>query len=100
MSQELLCALRSCLNKKCPVFKDNPVLRRLEASVLVTNVGSHDRPDMITDADVDVALEDVEELQRLFRCSHCSAFVSGRQTVPGEDKITCRCGKSAIPWRA
>jgi hypothetical protein len=100
MSQELLCALRSSLNKKCPALKDNPILPRLEASVLVTNVGSHDRPDIIADADIDVALGDVEELQRLFGCPDCSTFVSARQIVPGEDKIACRCGKAAIPWKA
>ena len=99
MSQELLCALRSTLNSKCAALRDNPVLCRLESSVFVTNVGSHDRPDMIADADIDVALGDVEELQRLFGCPNCSVIVSARQIVPGENKIACRCGKTTLPWK-
>ena len=51
MSQELLSELRSTLNKKCVTLR-GPLAGPcpgLEASVLVTNVGSHDRPDMISD---------------------------------------------------
>ncbi len=100
MSQELLSALRSTLNKKSATLKDHPVLLRLEASVFVANAGSHDRPDTIADADINVALNDLEELNKLFGCQHCSVPVSARQTVPGENKIACRCGKTAIPWKA
>lgn len=51
--------------------------------------GSHDRPKEISKGDIDVALEDIDKLEALFRCDQCGRLVSRIHFVPAEKKITC-----------
>jgi hypothetical protein len=99
MSGELLSALRSTLNKHSSDLAKNPIFSNLNGSNLIVTVGSHDNPQPIVDDDIDVALEDVDQLAALFSCSNCNQYIQADITVPGENKISCRCGKSPLEWK-
>ncbi len=99
MADELISQLRSTLGKKSPDLKNASVFSDLAGSALVANLVSHDNTDKIVGEDIDVLLEDIEKLISLFSCSECGRYVSARIEVPGEKVISCKCGKTRIPWR-
>lgn len=99
MTGELLSELRATINRKSPSLKGHPIFSHMEASSLVASVGSHDNPEAIVGADIEVALSDLDELNKLFSCSECSRNVMAKNMVPGENSITCKCGKHKIDWR-
>jgi hypothetical protein len=100
MSGELLNALRSTINEKCPPLKAHPIFSQLEGSNLIATVGSHDNPgDKISGGDIDVALNDIETLVGLFKCPDCKKFVEADRPVAGQKKISCRCGKMKLDWK-
>ncbi len=100
MSGELLSALRSTINSKCPSIKSNPIFVQLEGSNLVATIGSHDNPaDKITGGDIDVAIGDIDTLTNLFLCGNCGKYVEADREIAGQNKITCKCGKKELDWK-
>jgi hypothetical protein len=100
MGGELLSELRAIVNRKCAPMKGHPIFSQLEASNLVATIGSHHNPEeKITDGDIDVALADVEAMTKLFSCSHCGGYVDAERKISGQNKITCKCGKTALDWK-
>ena len=49
--------------------------------------------------DIDVLLEDIETLVSLFTCPECGRYISAKIEVPGEKAVSCKCGKTRIPWK-
>ena len=98
MSDELLSHLRSTLKKKSPDLAKDNVFSDLAGSSLIANLDSHDNPDKIVDADIDVLLEDIEKLAGLFFCSDCNSPIRADVIIPGSKSISCKCGKTHIPW--
>ena len=98
MVGESLSDLRRTLNEKAPGLKDHSVFKQIETSNLLGTKGSHDRPKEISKGDIDIAMEDIDKLEALFRCDHCSRLVSRIHFVRAETKITCRCGKKEVEW--
>jgi len=98
MVGESLSELRRTLNEKSPGLKDLPIFKQIEISNLLGTKGSHDSPKEISKGDIDVALEDIEKLEALFRCDQCGRLVSRKYFVHAEKKITCRCGTKKVEW--
>lgn len=99
MSGELISALRSTLTTKSPDLLNTKIFSDLAGSALIANLVSHDNADKIVGGDIDVLLEDIEKLVALFVCEHCSRHIRADVDVPGEKVISCKCGKSKIPWK-
>ncbi|MEE4013433.1 AAA family ATPase [Roseibium sp. FZY0029] len=99
MADELISQLRSTLGNKSPDLKNNDVFSDLAGSALVANLVSHDNTDKIVGKDIDVLLEDIEKLVSLFSCPECDRYISARIEVPGAKAISCKCGKTQIPWK-
>lgn len=99
MSAELISALRSTLKDKSPVILDTKIFSDLAGSALIANLVSHDNADKIVGEDIDVLIEDIEKLVRLFVCEHCGRHIRADIDVPGEKAIACKCGKSRLNWK-
>lgn len=100
MSDELVNALRSTLKDKSPDLVDTHTFSDLAGSALIANLISHDNAEKIVGEDIDVLLEDIEKLVALFVCAHCGRHIRSDLEVPGEKAISCKCGKSKIPWKS
>jgi len=100
MAGEMLSELHGTLNDKAPTLKDHPIFKQIETANLLGTKGSHDRPKEISKGDIDVALEDIDRLEALFRCEECDHLVSRERLIEAEKKITCKCGNHAIDWKA
>lgn len=99
MSDELISALRSTLKDKSPDLLNTKIFSDLAGSALIANLVSHDNADKIVGEDIDVLLEDIEKLVALFVCEHCNRHIRADVDVPGKKAISCKCGKSQIPWK-
>jgi len=99
MPGELLSELRRTINEKAPAIKDHPIFKQIETSNFLGTKGSHDRLKEISKGDIDVALEDIDKLESLFRCGQCGQLVSRERFNEPEKKITCKCGEKAIDWK-
>jgi RecF/RecN/SMC N terminal domain len=99
MPGELLGALRSTINQKCEPLKGHSIFSKLDGSNIVGTTGSHDNPIDIADADIDVALQDIDELEKLFRCEECGGFVEKERLVTADSRIMCKCGRKAVAWK-
>lgn len=100
MSDELLGRLRSTLKEKSPDLEITTIFSDLAGSALIANLDSHDNPEQIVGEDVDVLLEDIEKLTKLFFCADCHRAINATIKVPGVKEISCKCGKSKIPWKS
>ena len=95
---ELLGDLRRTLNEKhCPV-KESLVLTRLTTTNFLTSSQSHDSPVDPSPGDLQVALNDIDELDSLFRCAHCNRLVSTKFQRAPDKKVYCKCGKTSLDW--
>ncbi len=99
MADELISQLRATLNDKSSDIQKTQIFSDLAGSALIANLVSHDNADKIVGEDIDVLLEDIEKLVSLFMCEHCGHHIRADAVVPGAKAISCRCGKSQIPWK-
>lgn len=99
MADELTSQLRSTLKSKSPETAKHSVFSDLAGSALIANLGSHDNPEPIVGKDIDVVLEDIDKLAALFICGNCNRPVRADANVPGEKKVSCRCGHCKIDWK-
>jgi hypothetical protein len=99
MPGELLSELRATLKKKSPATLSDPVFRRLDASGLVTRVGSHDSGPVLSSGDIKACFEDIIAFDKLFCCSHCRRYVSVDTYVGRDHKVFCKCGKKHLEWK-
>ena len=96
---ELLSALQGTINKKCSSLKGHAVFGRITGSAFVTNIGSHDNTERLSPEDVQVVLEDINELDGLFRCPDCNVVASSERFIAASKTVTCKCGKHSLPWK-
>ncbi|MBZ0215202.1 MAG: hypothetical protein K8F25_01495, partial [Fimbriimonadaceae bacterium] len=100
MIEELMGRLRATLNEKSPDLAKDKIFSDLGGSALIANLDSHDNPVRIAGSDVDVLLEDIEKLISLFVCATCNRPIQAGDKVPGSKEISCKCGKSKMPWKS
>jgi hypothetical protein len=72
-----------------------------DPACVLTSLGlkPHDNPETIAGGDVDVALGDIAKLKNLFECQRCGRNVKAKNVVPGQNKISCKCGKKEVEWK-
>ena len=99
MPGDLLPALRGTLKTKSPGLNGQPIWVQLETSNHLGTVGSHDNPKEISLGEIDVALEDIEKFEKLFRCEECRQFVRREYYTELDKKLSCKCGNKTIPWK-
>jgi recombinational DNA repair ATPase RecF len=100
MSDELISQLRSTLKEKSPELLKTQIFSELAGSALIANLVSHDNQDKIVGEDIDVLLEDIKKLVSLFVCNECNRHIRVDIPIPGTKTISCKCGKSQIPWKS
>lgn len=100
MAEELLNQLRSTLKAKSTELAKNKIFSDLAGSTFVANLDSHDNSEKIFSEDVELLLEDIEKFASLFICELCERPIRADKEVPGTKAISCRCGKSQIPWKS
>ncbi len=92
MVGELLSELRGTLNEKdCPA-RESLVLSRLMSTNFLTSSQSHYGAVDPSPGDLEVSLNDIKELDALFRCAHCQRLVSTQFQRPSEKKVYCKFG--------
>jgi recombinational DNA repair ATPase RecF len=98
MIGEIFSALTSTLNNhrsdlpKCAAYKD------LEVSNFIVTCASHHNPDLDSMGDIEETIEKIKKFRALFICPN-GRMVERRNLVPGQDKISCKCGCLQISWR-
>lgn len=100
MVGELLSDLRRTLKRKSPALSGDPIFNHIETSNLLGTMGSHDNPKEISEGDIKVALEDIDNFEKLFRCGGtCTQFLSRGSFSEADKKLSCKCGTLTIPWK-
>ncbi|MCL4536478.1 MAG: hypothetical protein M1610_02640 [Nitrospirae bacterium] len=99
MSHELLSELKSKIkDRKCEI-KDHAVFDRLNASMFLGNRTSHSSSFTESIDDLKVFYSDVQELEKIFRCSQCGNLVSKKHYDNVGDKVRCSCGGLQYTWK-
>lgn len=99
MSHELLSELKSKIkDRKCEI-KDHAVFDRLNSSMFLGNRTSHDSSFIESIDDLKVFYSDVQELEKIYRCSQCGNLVSKKHYDNVGDKVRCSCGGLQYTWK-
>ncbi|MDP2924525.1 MAG: hypothetical protein Q8O30_12560 [Candidatus Omnitrophota bacterium] len=98
MIGELFPALTATLNKKKSPIPSHHDYKSLEVSSFIANSESHDNPDLDSKADLEETIEKIRKFQGLFICVK-GETVQKSLKVPGQDKISCKCGQLQIDWK-
>lgn len=99
MVGELLSNLRGTLKRKSPALSSDQIFNQIETSNLLGTMGSHDNPKETSEGDITVALEDIDNFEKLFRCGGtCREFLSSESFSQADKKLSCKCGTLTIPW--
>ena len=78
---------------------DHAVWDEFDASNFLANLASHDQPERATalsGGDIRFALDKLDELESLFRCTGCTRPVWALRSNPSDDKSQCQCGNLRI----
>jgi len=98
MSHELLSELKSNLKDRKCELKDHVVFDRINSSMFLGNRTSHDSSFEESIDDLRMFYSDVQELEKLFRCSQCGNLVSKNHYDNVGDKVKCSCGELQYSW--
>jgi hypothetical protein len=99
MSHELLSELKSKIkDRKCEI-KDHAVFDRLNSSMFLGNRTSHNSSFTESIDDLKVFYSDVQELEKIFRCSQCGNLISKKHYNNVGDKVRCSCGGLQYTWK-
>jgi len=99
MSNELLSELKSKLKDRKCELKDQPVFDRLNFSMFLGNRTSHDSSFAESIDDLRMFYGDVQELDKLFRCSQCGNLISKKHYDNVGDKVKCSCSALQYNWK-
>jgi energy-coupling factor transporter ATP-binding protein EcfA2 len=99
MSHELLSELKSKLKDRKCELKDQPAFDRLSSSMFLGNRTSHDSSFDGSIDDLKMLYSDVQELEKLFRCSQCANLVSKKHYDDVDNKVRCSCGRLQYNWK-
>lgn len=100
MSDELLNELRSLINKKSNTLKAQMViLDRVANSNVLGNLLSHDNLFAPKMGDLKAFWNDIENLESLFNCPNCHAYISTKYFDNVNSRVRCRCGKTVYDWK-
>jgi len=98
MIGEMFSALTSSLKKHQSNIQDNKDYKELEVSNFVSTCASHHNPDLVSPGDIEETIEKTGKFRKLFVCPK-GKMVERRNNVPGQNKISCKCGCLQIDWK-
>jgi hypothetical protein len=98
MSNELLSELKSKLKDRKCELKDHAVFDRINSSMFLGNRTSHDSSFAESIDDLRMFYGDVQELEKLFRCSQCGNLISKKHYDNVGDKVKCSCSALQYNW--
>jgi len=98
MSHELLSELKSKLKDRKCELKDQATFDRLSSSMFLGNRTSHDSSFEGNIDDLKMFYSDVQELEKLFRCSQCANLISKKHYDDVDNKVRCLCGSLQYNW--
>jgi hypothetical protein len=99
MSHELLSELKSKLKDRKCELKDQAAFDRLSSSMFLGNRTSHDSSFEGSIDDLKMFYSDVQELEKLFRCTQCANLVSKKHYDDVDNKVRCSCGRLQYNWK-
>jgi hypothetical protein len=98
MIGELLPALTSTLNSHKSEIQKSDAYRDLEVSNFIVTCASHHNPDLDSVGDIEETIEKAKRFRELFICPN-RRLVERRNIIPGQNKISCKCGCLQISWK-
>lgn len=100
MSDELLCELKSKINKSSKGIQDQMVIiERITNSNILGNLLSHDNPFAPKLGDLKAFWNDLIEFENLFYCQTCKKPVLVKNFDTVNKEIRCSCGKTKYDWK-
>jgi hypothetical protein len=99
MSHELLSELKSKLKDRKCELRDQSAFDRLSSSMFLGNRTSHDSAFTESIDDLRMFYNDVQELEKLCRCSQCGNLVSKKHYDDVDNKVRCSCGRLQYNWK-
>ena len=100
MSDELLCELKSKINKNSKDLQDQMVIiERITNSNILGNLLSHDNPFAPKLGDLKAFWIDLIEFEKLFYCQTCKKPVSIKHYDTVKKEIRCGCDKTKYDWK-
>lgn len=99
MSHELLSELKSKLKDRKCELKDQAAFDRLSSSMFLGNRTSHDSSFNESIDDLMMFYGDIQELEKLFRCSQCGNLVTEKYYDSTEGAIKCLCRNLKYNWK-
>ena len=98
MIGELLPALTSTLNSHKSEIQKSDAYRDLEVSNFIVTCASHHNPDLDSVGDIEETIEKAKRFRELFICPN-GRLIERRNIIPGQNKISCKCGCLQISWK-
>jgi energy-coupling factor transporter ATP-binding protein EcfA2 len=99
MAHELLSELKSKLKDRKCELKDQVVFDRLASSMFLVNRASHDSSFSEDINDLKMFYSDIQDFERLVRCSQCGSLVSKKNYNEVSGMVSCSCGKLKYTWK-
>lgn len=98
MVGEMLPALTNTLNNHRSDIQENKNYKDLQVSNFVLTCASHHNPDLDSLGDIEETIKKIKKFRNLFICPN-GRIVERKNIIPGQDKISCRCGCLQISWK-
>lgn len=98
MIGEMFPALTSTLKKHKSNIQENKDYKELGVSNFVSTCASHHNPNLVSPGDLGETIEKARKFRELFVCPK-GRMLERRNNVPGENKISCKCGCLKIDWK-
>lgn len=98
MIGEMLPALTSTLNGHKSDIQKTDVYKDLEVSSFIITCASHDNPDLDSLGDMEETIDKIKKFRELFICPN-GRLVNRKNVIPGQDKISCKCGCTKVNWK-
>jgi len=100
MANELLCELKSLINKKPCKDQINPSIEKLLNSKFIADKDSHSDPTYTpSTGDIRALWDDVLDLYNKFYCVQCFKPISVKFYDDVSKKIRCKCGQLTYDWK-
>jgi len=100
MSDELLCELKSKINKSSKGLQDQMVIiERITNSNILGNLLSHDNPFAPKLGDLKAFWNDLKEFENLFYCQTCKKPVLVKNFDTVNKEVRCSCGITKYDWK-
>lgn len=98
MIGELFPALTSTLKDHKSSVINITEYKDLQVSNFILTTASHDNPDYSSMGDIGETINKIEKFEKLFICSK-GRLIEKKIPIPGQNKISCKCGCININWK-